>query len=158
MSQTYDAIIIVKDNSKRMKIQLAAMIFFMISIAINMLYSNYYILVLFAPFFILLNRYRILKRNRNYYINCKLTTVFSTDSVRLIVDDVPDEFLFDSILTQSNISNVDFYDDETVKITCKSVLNKNEKYIKKKTLYFKLNNESYIEFKNSMIELLEKYN
>lgn len=157
MSQTYDAIIIVKDDSKRMKIQLAAMIFFMISIAINMLYSNYYILVLFAPFFILLNRYRILKRNRNYYINCKLTTVFSNDSVRLIIDDVPDELLLDSTLTQSNISNVEFYDDETVKITCKSVLNKNGEYFKKKSLHFKLNNGSYIEFKNSMIEFLENY-
>ena len=111
MSQTYDAFIVVKDNSKRMKLQLSAMILFMISIVINMIYSNYYILVLFAPFLILLNRYRILKQYQNHYLDCTLTTVLLKDSIRLIINNVPKEYTFDSLLSYSNIQRVDFYDD-----------------------------------------------
>lgn len=157
MSQTYDAFIVVKDNSKRMKLQLSAMILFMISIVINMIYSNYYILVLFAPFLILLNRYRILKQYQNHYLDCTLTTVLLKDSIRLIINNVPKEYTFDSLLSYSNIQRVDFYDDGHVRIVCRNILNQNDNYVKKKTLYLKFDDESLKEFKKSMTELLEQF-
>lgn len=155
MSHTFDAYIKVKDVSSRTKIQLTAMVLFLIAIIIEMIYSNYYILVLFAPFFILLNRYRNMKRSQYHYLKCTVTTVSLNNAIRLIISGVPDEYEFDSILSHSSLKQVEFFDDGHANIVCDHFQTVNGKNFKKKKFVFKFDDKELEKFKSIMIDFLE---
>lgn len=155
MSHTFDAYIKVKDVSSRTKIQLTAMVLFLIAIIIEMIYSNYYILVLFAPFFILLNRYRNMKRSQYHYLECTVTTVSLNNAIRLIISGVPDEYEFDSVLSHSSLKQVEFFDDGQANIVCDHFQTVNGKKFKKKKFVLKFDDKELENFKSIMIDFLE---
>lgn len=147
MHYTFYAYTKIKEKNKRMKFQLIAMGLFLIAIMLEMIYSKYYMLVLFAPFFILLYNYINLRKRMFHYQRCKIDFFFTKKSFRLIFDEMPGKGCFDYLIQRENIEHIDFFDNGNTIIVCKNFMEDGNKLIKKKTfdLMFELDDKNALQ-------------
>lgn len=136
MTYTFYAYTKIKEKSIRMTLQLIAMIMFLITIFLEMIYSNYYMLVLLTPFLIFLYNYIRLKKRQFYYSQCRVLLYFTKDIVRLQIDQLPEKDCCDCIVPYTSIEHIDFFNNGNVIIICKNILDKNNKRINKNTFDF----------------------
>jgi|GEM_PF-4510217 hypothetical protein len=158
MTHTFNAVIKVTEKSKRLKMQVFAMVMFIIAIIIEMIYSQYYMLVLFAPLFYLFISYRNLKNKLVHLQNCQLIATFTADYVIISINPPVNDWIGNYLVHYENFNKIEILDNGEAKFILYNVheLTTN-KIIKKKILKINFLEKDSIEFKNIFQQYIDIY-
>lgn len=158
MIYTFNIIIKVTEKSKRLKIQIIAMILFIIAIIIEMIYSQYYMLVLLAPLFYLFISYRNLKSKLVHLQNCQLVTTFTADHVIVSINPPVNDWLGDYWIAYESFDTIKISDDGEAKFIFNNILDVcANKSIKKKTLELRFIDSDGERFRNIFQQYIDIY-
>ena len=158
MTYIFNVLIQVKEKSKRLKIQVIAMALLIIAIIIEMIYSQYYMLVLLAPLFYLLISFYNLKRHLIYLQNSQLTITFSANYAIVSIIPPGNDWKGRYLINYENFCKIEIDDNGRAEFVFNNVLDEQtNRVIKRKILKLKFVDSDACDFKNAFEKHVNLY-